>query len=187
MRRLSTVTLAELPGLPCPYCGRVTAKDTPWAVSAATVWGMCGVKLTTDDQVAGVLLLAPMEEQGHAMLTCAWVRPGLTGAGLGRQLVQAAAAELVSRKVRVVLSRGSRRHLRCVAPPRDFLKEVGFSRGRDERLWRLDLDRAVGDRAGVRSVFERLMDSLRPVSPPEPAGGAISGRTHGVVTQSQNG
>lgn len=177
MARLSLVTLAELPTLACPYCGRVVAADTPWAVAAATRWGWCGVKLTTDDQVAGLLLLAPMEETGHAMLMSAWVRPESVRSGYGRQLVQAASASLLSRKVRVIVARGSRRSLRCSAPPRDFLKAIGFTRGLDDRLWRLDLDRTVADRATVRGMFDRIIDSLRPVSPPEPAGGGVTGRT----------
>ncbi len=173
------VTLSELPTLACPYCGRTVPKDTPWAISAATVWGWCGVKLSVDDEVAGVLLLAPMEEPGHAMVMSVWVRPGSTGSGYGRQLVQAAAAGLVAQKARVVVARGSRNNVRCEAPPRDFLRAVGFVRGRDDRLWRLELDRAVvGERNGVRNVFERFLESLRPVVPPEPAGGAISGRVN---------
>ncbi len=176
MARLSMVTLSELPGLPCPYCGRLVAPDTPWAVAAVARWGWCGVKLTVDEQVAGLLLLGPLEETGHAMLMCAWVRPESVRSGYGKQLVQAAAAGLVARKVRVIVARGSRRSLRCSTPPREFLRAVGFTRGLDDRLWRLDLDRAVEERPGVRGVLSRFIDSLRPVSPPEPAGGAISGR-----------
>ncbi|MFN8137607.1 MAG: hypothetical protein U0R79_08570 [Propionicimonas sp.] len=176
---MSMVTLAELAALACPYCGRTIPVDDPGAVSAATVWGWCGVKLTADDEVQGLLLLAPADEPGHARLTCAWVRPGATGAGYGRQLVQGAAAGLVSRKARVVIARGSRTTVTCQAPPRDFLRAVGFTRGLEDRMWRLELDRAVlGERAGVRGVFERFWESLRPVTPPEPAGGAISGRTN---------
>ncbi len=173
------VTLAELRGLACPYCGRTVAIDTPWAVSAATLWGWCGVKLTIDGEVAGLLLLGPQEEPGQAMVMCAWVSPGHTGVGYGRQLVQAAAAGLVSQKGRSIVARGSRQHVRCEAPPRDFLRAVGFTRSLDDRLWHLDLDRAVvGERNGVRNAFERLIRSLRPVSPPNPAGGAISGRVN---------
>lgn len=176
MPRLSQVRVAELAGIACPYCGRTVTPDTPWAVSAATLWGSCGVKLMDRDVLAGVLLLGPTDDRSTAMVMCAWVRPELIGAGYGRQLVQAAAAQMLEHKVRTVMAQGSRRTARCSAPPRDFLREVGFVRAGDERLWRLDLDRTVADRNGVRSVFERLMESLRPVSPPEPAGGAISGR-----------
>lgn len=176
MARLSMVTLAELPGLPCPYCGRTVGPDTPWAVAAAARWGWCGVKLSVADQVAGVLLLGPLEEPGQAMLMSVWVRPDSVRSGYGKQLVQAAAAGLVGRNGRVIVARGSRRTVRCSAPPREFLRAVGFSKGLDDRLWRLDLDRAVEERPRVRGVLSRFIDSLRPVSPPEPAGGAISGR-----------
>lgn len=179
MARLSTVTLAELAGVACPYCGRTVGVDTPWAVSAATLWGWCGVKLASDDGVDGLLLLAPTEEPGQAMVSCLWVRPGATGAGYGRQLVQAAAAGLVTHKAREIVARGARTEVRCEAPPRDFLRAVGFVRGREDRFWHLDLDRAVvGERNGVRSAFERFLSSLRPVTPPNPAGGAISGRAN---------
>ena len=178
MARLSVVTLAELPGLACPHCGRVVAPDTPWAVAAAARWGWCGVKLTTNDQVAGLLLLSPVEEAGQAMLMCIWVRPEVMRAGYGKQLVQAASASLLGRKVRVIVARGSRLNASCATPPRDFLRAIGFTRGLDDRLWRLDLDRTVADKSIVRGMVGRLIESLRPVAPPEPAGGAITGRTH---------
>jgi N-acetylglutamate synthase-like GNAT family acetyltransferase len=135
------------------------------------------VKLTLEEQVAGLLLLGPQEDAGHALLLCTWVRPDVVGSGYGRQLVQAASAGLLSRTVRVIDAQGSRRNVRCTAPPRDFLKATGFTKGLDDRLWRLELDRTVTDRSGVRGMLDRLIESFRPVTPPEPAGGAISGRS----------
>lgn len=173
------VTLAELPGLPCPYCGQTIAVDTGWAASAATVWGWCGVKLTLEGQVAGLLLLAPDDEPGRAVLARVWVRPEVAGAGYGRQLLQGAAAGLVKQKAHEIIARGSREHVRCEVPPRDWLRAVGFARSIDDRLWHLDLDRAVvGERNGVLGAVERFLQSLRPVTPPNPAGGAISGRAN---------
>ncbi|MFZ0529394.1 MAG: GNAT family N-acetyltransferase [Propionicimonas sp.] len=174
MARLTTVTRPELPGLPCPYCGLVTAADAEGAVSAAASWGWCGVKLTIEHQPAGLLLLRPLEDPTQARVVSLWVAPEHTGVGYGRQLVQAAAAGLIERRVRSVYARSGRGRVTCGTPPREFLRAVGFSRGLDERLWRLDLDRTVGERAGLLEAFERLMGSLRP-APPEPAGGAISG------------
>lgn len=172
------VALAELDGLACPYCGRTVSADSAEAAAAASLWGWCGVKLVLDGAVAGLLLLAPTDEPGHALVTSVWVRPGLTGAGYGRQLVQAAAAGLVAQRGHVVVARGSRSGTDCQAPPKEFLRAVGFTRGLEDRLWHLDLDRTVvGERNGVLNVIERLLSSLRPVSPPEPAGGAI-GRVH---------
>ena len=86
------VTLAELPALPCPYCGRVLGTDTPWAASAATLWGWCGAKLTVEDDVTGLLLVGPMEDAAQAMVMSAWVSPEHVGTGHGRQLVQRVAA-----------------------------------------------------------------------------------------------
>ena len=167
------VTLAELPALPCPYCGRVLGTDTPWAASAGTLWGWCGAKLTVDGEVAGVLLVGPMEDAAQAMVMSAWVSPEHVGVGYGRQLVLRVAAVLIEHPVRAVLAQGSATHVRCSAPPRDFLRSVGFTRGLDERLWRLEFERTVADRGRVVGVFERLMESLRPAAPPEPAGGAV--------------
>lgn len=181
MPRLSMVTLAELSALQCPYCGRRVEPDEPGAVTAATIWGWCGVKLMLDAQPAGALLLAPTEDPGEAMLTSLWVAPGRIGSGYGRQLVQTAAAGLLEQKARRIVARGSRSQARCVAPPRDFLDDVGFVRSREDRLWRLDLERGVVDRPSLRVVFGRFLESLRPVSPPEPAGGAISGRNGAAV------
>ena len=169
------MTLADLPGLPCPYCGRVTGADAPWARSAVALWGWCGVKLAVAGETAGVLLVGPMEDPAQAMLMSTWVIPARVNTGLGRQLLQRTAAGLVENRVRTVFAQGSRTNLRCSAPPRDYLRAVGFTRGLDERLWHLDLDRVVTERGGMREVFERLMGSLRP-APPEPAGGVISGR-----------
>ncbi len=179
MPRLSMVTLTELSGLPCPYCGRTLSSDTPSAAAAATVWGWCGVKLVEDGEVAGLLLLAPADEPGQAVVTAVWVRPGRTRAGYGRQLVRTAASGLVAQRAHLMLARGSRHSVTCQAPPREFLRAIGFTRGLEDRLWHLDLDRAVlSERNGVRAMMERLLSSLRPANPPEPAGGAI-GRVRG--------
>lgn len=177
MARVSTVTLVDLPALRCPYCGQTAPADAGWAVSAVTVWGWCGVKLNLDDQVAATLLLAPLEEPGRALLTSLWVRPEYAGAGYGRQLVQAAAAGLVERKDRTLLANGSRHTVHCAAPPAEFLRAVGFVRPRGERLWQLDLARTISTPDGVRGLLSRFLQVIRPVSPPEPAGGAVRGRT----------
>ena len=171
--RLSTLTLAELSGLACPYCGQTTAADTPWARTAAARWGWCGVRLVIEQETAGVLLVSPLpEDPRQAMVMWAWVAPDHVSAGYGRQLVQSMAARLDERRVRTLIAQGSHLTPRCTAPHRDFLRAVGFVRSREDRLWRLELDRTAADRGGVLQAFERFVDSLRPV-PPEPAGGAV--------------
>ena len=74
------VTLAELESLACPYCGRTVPKDTAWAISAATVWGWCGVKLTVDDEGEGI------SEASRAKLFTPFFTTKDTGLGLGLSL-----------------------------------------------------------------------------------------------------
>jgi GNAT superfamily N-acetyltransferase len=100
-----------------------------------------------------------------------WVRPESSGYGLGRQLVQAAAAELLRHRMKVLIASGSRSSLTCTAPPVDFLLEVGFTRRPDQRLYRLDLRQAVLGRTHL-GVFGRLVRSLS--AGPQP--GVVPGR-----------
>jgi ribosomal protein S18 acetylase RimI-like enzyme len=160
----------QLPGLACPWCGRRLEADLGWAVAAQERWGWIGVSVQRHGAVVGVLLVSPAEGTRTALLMCLWVAPGELRVGHGRRLVQAAAAGLLARDVRTLVARGSRHHPGCVAPPRDFLRAVGFTRNRDDRLWRLDLDQTVVDRPSLLETFSRFVQALRPISPPEPAG-----------------
>lgn len=174
MPALSMVSLDDLSRLACPYCGRLVDADTEWAVAARDRWGWCGAEFVRDGVTVGALLLTPVVDAGSpaAMIMCAWVRPEAIRTGVGRQLVQGVSAGLVPRHVRTIVARGSRQHVSCAWPPRDFLRSVGFARGRDDRLWHLDLDQTVVERPTLREVLERLVGAIRPVAPPEPAGRA---------------
>lgn len=167
MSRLTTLKATELSQLTCPYCGRQVGAETAWAEEATRTWGWCGFRVGGGEPEA-VLLLRP-DAPGEALIHSLWARPGSTGMGYGRGLVQAAAAGLVTRKVRLLRSGGSQLLPSCVAPPRDFLRAVGFTRGLEDRLWQLDLDRTVVSRNDVIALLSRFIDSLRPVSPPNPA------------------
>lgn len=178
MPKTSPLTVAELVGLPCPYCGRRVPKDTAWLAAAQARWGSCGVKLSHEGTAIAVLAFAPCDKADEAMLKVVWVRPESAGRGYGRQLVQAAAAEMVRRKLAVLLAAGARTNLNCAAPPVKFLREVGFTRRVDERHWRLELHQAVPERTGL-GVVARLLRGFG--AGPEPAGGAISPRAHRSV------
>jgi GNAT superfamily N-acetyltransferase len=173
MARISPLVSAELVDLPCPYCGRQLPSGTEWLEVAETKWGSCGVKLTQDDDVLAVLALAPAAQAGGSMVKMIWVRREFAGRGYGRQLVQAAAAEMMRNKVEVILASGGRGRHVCATPPTGFLREVGFTHPDGERLWRLDLRKTVLERTS-RRFFERLLRGLG--ANPEPAGGAISSR-----------
>jgi GNAT superfamily N-acetyltransferase len=171
MAKTATLTASELAALTCPYCGRVVQPTTEWARASTAVWGFSAVAVSRAGEVAGVLALTPTERPDEARIKMVWVRPESSGYGLGRQLVQAAAAELLRCRVKAVLASGSRSSPTCAAPPRDFLLEVGFARRPGERLYRLDLRQAVLGRTHV-GLFGRLVRSLS--AGPEP--GVVSGR-----------
>jgi GNAT superfamily N-acetyltransferase len=174
MARISSLVSAELTELSCPYCGRQLPAGTDWLVAAQSRWGRCGVKLVQDDEVVAILALAPGQRSGEAVVKMLWVRPEASGRGNGRQLVQAASAEMLRLKLDVILAAGGRTHLTCATPPTGFLEEVGFTRPADSRLWRLDLRQAVLERSGF-GVFARLLRGFG--LGPAPAGGAVSGRS----------
>ena len=169
MSSLSWVGRGDLAGLSCPYCGRRISPDDEGMVAAEQAWGFVGASLSLHGERTGLLLLAPVPETGDALLTCLWVAPGRTGRGRGRRLVQAAAAGLLSRDVGAIVARGSRVKKDCGTPPADFLRAVGFSKGLDERLYRLDLDTTVTERSGLRALLARLVGAWRPLGP-EPVG-----------------
>jgi GNAT superfamily N-acetyltransferase len=174
MARISPLLAAELTELPCPYCGRKVPAGLEWVTAAQTRWGRCGVKLTHDGEVVGVLAMTPSEQRGQALVKVLWVRPELAGHGYGRQLVQAVAAEMVRLRLDALLAVGGRGRYSCASPPVRFLESVGFRQMPDSRLWRLDLGQAVLERSGL-GIVGRLIRGLG--AGPQPAGGTVSGRT----------
>lgn len=176
----SMVNLHELARLACPYCGRVVQPETAWAVSAANTWGWCGVRAGGLQDVAGLVLVAPMEARAQAMISCLWVDSAHVGVGLGRDLIRAVGADLLEFGVRTLFAYPGGRWPTCAAPPPGFLAAAGFVRGGDQGLWRLDLDRAVPtSKSSIRSALDRALGWLRPTARPQPAGGAACGRSAG--------
>ena len=159
----------DLAGLACPYCGRRVSPNSEPVIAAEQAWGFVGARLQMQGETTGLLLLTPVPGSRDALLTCLWVGPGHAGRGLGRRLIQSAAAGLLSRDVPALLARGSRVKKDCAAPPADFLRAVGFSRALDERLYRLDLETTLTHRPGLRAMLQRLVGALRPLGP-EPVG-----------------
>lgn len=175
MSRVTALTVAELIGLPCPYCERRVPPGTSWLTAAQKTWGRCGIKLQINEQVCAVLVMAPGSRPGQAQIKMLWVHPDVVGLGLGRQLVHSAVAEAERMKLTQLVAVGGHNHPTCAAPPDGFLRETGFRRKPGESLWRLDLNQAVLERAGLG----RLVRILRGwgQAGPEPAPGGVSGRT----------
>ncbi len=175
MARLSPLVPSDVVELRCPYCGRQVPASTDWVNDAQRQWGRCGVKLATGGRTVAVLMLAPTQRTGQAMVKGLWVQPDLVGHGYGRQLVQAAAAEMLRLRLDVILAAAADgRHSSCATPPAGFLERVGFVRPPNSALWRLDLAQAVLERSGL-GVVGRFLRGLG--LGPQPAGGAAAGRT----------
>lgn len=198
--------LAALPG-PCGACvawecspadaarlvdDRETrvAEKAAWVSSLLREWGSCGRVVVVDDQPVGYVVHAPpaLVPGSHrfptspvgadaVLLTNVWVHPSYAGQGLGRQLVQHVARDLVDRGgYRAVEAFASARPVpaSCV-PPADFLARVGFATQREHPAWprmRMDLRSTLRWREEV----EAALDRLRGVVPPVPVRPLTPGR-----------
>lgn len=171
MARTSNLLGPQLSGLPCPWCGHALEPEQPWVRTAQERWGWVGTSLVEEQLRVGLLAVGPSEEPAAAQVMGLWVAPRLLGYGYGRRLVQSAAAGLVAREVTVLLAKGATGTVTCTAPPVDFLRAVGFTPAKEPGWWNLDLTQAVLlERPGLRSLWGRFSEALRPLAPPEPAG-----------------
>lgn len=161
-----------------------------WARAAEADWGFCGVGVVDQDRIVAYLLLSPPlhvprvgPQSGFglnpdaAVVMSVRVLEEYAGAGLGRQLVQAAAARIfrtpfVALETRGALGRGS-----CAVPPVGFLEAVGFRIIHPHPVQpglRLELSRTVNWLPDLRPALDRVFDWVRPL-PPAPAGRAQPG------------
>ncbi len=210
---LTLDTLAELPRS-CRECvfwelDPVAAQDAcaagdpglekeAWLSRALLEWGSCGKLAYVDDAPAGYVLYAPPSYLPGAsafptapasadavLLAAAHVVPAYAGGGLGRLLVQGAAADLSKRGVRAIEAFGDARYGepdpareqtgRCVAPA-GFYLAVGFKTVRPHHRYprlRLELRTALSWKSDVEYAIERLLGTMSPgrlVGPPATAG-----------------
>ncbi|GAA2094077.1 hypothetical protein GCM10009841_04280 [Microlunatus panaciterrae] len=148
-------------------------------------WGSCGLVATNGDRVIGYLTMAPAllvprlgsfastpVSQDAAVVLNVRVVDEYAGHGLGRQLVQAAAAVAVKRDVRALEAIASHRQNSCMVPV-GFLEAVGFTIIRHHPLTprlRMDLQTTVRWRPDLVAAWSRLRSlAVRP-APPEPVG-----------------
>jgi GNAT superfamily N-acetyltransferase len=168
---------------------RAVEKES-WVSATLLEWGSCGRLLHVDGRLAAYVLYAPPAYVPRAsafptspvsadavVLMGVRVEPEFTGAGLGRQLIQAVAKDMSLRNVRAIeaFSERSAGAAPCLVPT-EFLLSVGFKTVRPHprvpRL-RLDLRSAVTWREDVEAAIERLLGavhapahSARPVPAP---------------------
>lgn len=192
-RRLRPLTASGLSALPLWHCrttlvGPGADPWSAWAVAADERFGSCGVSAYDNDELVGWALYCPalnvpadhLLAQGtrmaeSAMLLGVAVRDTHRGHGIGRQLVQAAAARMVGGAT-CVDALGAAVPLSCEVAPLYWLTTVGFARVDDARTgpgpvrMRLDLGSTLRWRPDLRSAVDLLTGWVsRPGVAHEPA------------------
>lgn len=193
-RRIRPMTAADFASLPDP-CGQCTfwesgLRKQEWAERVTEQWGFCGVMAVRDGQTMGYLTLAPagfvprlgayssnsVSPDAAALVTMR-VFDGYGGRGIGRQLVQSAAALMVRRKMPALEAIGSYRATGCVLPV-SWLEFVGFAIVREHPVTprlRMDLNSTLRWPM-LSAVWDRLAGLVRQPAPPEPASFEVTQR-----------
>jgi GNAT superfamily N-acetyltransferase len=170
-----------------PGPGSAPAGLTPWAEQTLTDWGHCGMVAEHEGRVVGYLAMVPAGQVPHtgafattsfgadaAVVLTASVAPDRTRQGIGRQLVQAAAADLVGRRIAALEAVGRRSE--SVADlgglPEGWLTAVGFRLVRDHPLaprYRMSLSSTLRWRPDLSAAWHRIRGLVPQSAPPEPA------------------
>lgn len=189
LRPLHPAGLAKLPST-CPVCplgcGVRPGEGASWARAAEAEWGSCGCAIHDEGGIIGYLLLCPPlhlprggPQSGGglspdaAIVMSVRVVDAYAGNGLGRQLVQAAAAQITragGRQFGALEVRGTTAAPSCGLPPVGFLQATGFQPITEHPLTprlRMELSRTVRRRPRL-PAFGRIQDLVRQ-APPEPA------------------
>lgn len=190
-RRIRPMTALDLEHLPDQL--EINTEDRMAAIETVTRWGFCGVVFKSVDEPIGGLLISVMpgdERDGSAaaLLRGAYLIPAERGHGLGRELIQAVAVELIRRDVTTIEAVGRPRAL-----PTGFLRAVGFrvvqSHPISPRL-RLDLTTTVRRRPDLAAAWHRLAGLVpTTIAPPQPAGfekrrGPVVGQRYSSIAPS---
>lgn len=158
-----------------------------WAETVTRRWGYCGVIATEGDELLGYATMAPARlvprlgaldavhpiNPDAAVLLSTRVEEPYRGRGIGRQLVQAAAGQMVRRDIRAIEVLGSYREGPSCISPVGFLQRVGFSIVRQHPVTprlRMDLQATARWLPDLGAAWSRLTGLMpQPTPGPEPA------------------
>lgn len=156
-----------------------------WARTVEEQWGACGLIAVDGEQIIGYLTLSPAAyvprlgafattpiSQDAVVVMNVRVMDERTGHGVGRQLIQGAAAMAAKRDVRALEAVASHRPTSCMMPV-GFLQAVGFTVTREHPLTprlRMDLQNTVRWQPDLGAAWQRLRGLVSRPPPAEPAG-----------------
>lgn len=156
-----------------------------WAVAVTERWGYCGVVAVQDGTTLGFLTMAPAVHvprlaafattpvsQDAGVLMSVQVHEAYRQHGVGRQLVQAAAALLTRRDIRALEAVGTYHDGPSCMLPTAWLESVGFRVVRAHPVTprlRMDLQTAVRWKPDLSAAWDRLTGLVAQPAAPEPA------------------
>jgi GNAT superfamily N-acetyltransferase len=199
IKPLTAADLPQLPD-PCPRCtfweaslsDLATSSDhhdrestkLEWAQAVTARWGYCGVMALNDGDVIGFLTMAPAIyvprlgafattpiSQDAAVVLSVRVVEEFQRKGIGRQLVQSAAALAARRDIRALEAVGTYRDGPSCILPAAWLQSVGFRVVRAHpttpRL-RMDLQSTIRWKPDLGAAWQRLTGLVPQPVPPKP-------------------
>ncbi|MFL6027904.1 MAG: GNAT family N-acetyltransferase [Friedmanniella sp.] len=201
-RRFRPMTAADLLALPepCSRCTfwevslaelatssdrRSTEAKQEWAEAVTRYWGYCGVAAYNDTELIGHLTMAPAVyvprlgsfattpvSPDAAVLMSVNVAEEHRGHGVGRHLVQSAAALVARRDIRALEAVGTYRDGPSCMLPAAWLQAVGFTVVRPHPVTprlRMDLQATQRWRPDLGAAWSRLTELVAQPAAPEPA------------------
>ncbi len=176
-------TLGDL-AAPADHLDRPRVKSE-WAQAVTQRWGYCGVIALHDEQPIGHLTVAPAPYVPRlgafsttpvgadaAVVMSAHVLPEFRGKGIGRQMVQSAAALVARRDIRALEAVGTYHDSPSCMLPTAWLEAVGFQVVRPHPITprlRMDLQTTARWRPDLGAAWNRLTDLVTQPPSPEPA------------------